>query len=153
PGSAEATKVFSQSTAFQSKDVLTAVVVYERGSGLTAADRAKVAADIGRFAGIPHATKILGPVPAKDGQALQVLVPVDLGAEAWQNAPPAMDRVRAIANADRAGLSTAFTGPLAFAADSTNAFKGTDGALLFGTILVVIVLLLITYRSPILWIL
>jgi RND superfamily putative drug exporter len=153
PGSAEATKVFTQSGAFQSKDVFTAVVVYERPSGLTAADRAKVNADLGRFAGVPHAGRVLGPVAAKDGRALQVLVPVDLGSGGWKDAPAAVDRIRSIANADRAGLNTALTGPLVFASDSTDAFKGIDGALLFGTVLVVIALLLITYRSPVLWIL
>jgi putative drug exporter of the RND superfamily len=39
------------------------------------------------------------------------------------------------------------------AADSGAAFKGIDGTLLFSTIGVVIVILLLTYRSPILWVL
>ena len=44
-------------------------------------------------------------------------------------------------------------GPLGTAADSAKSFKGINGTLLFATLAVVIVLLLITYRSPVLWLL
>ena len=39
------------------------------------------------------------------------------------------------------------------AADSAEAFGGIDGILLVSTLLVVILILLVTYRSPVLWIL
>ena len=45
------------------------------------------------------------------------------------------------------------TGPFGIAADSASAFEGIDGALLFATIGVVVIILLITYRSPMLWLL
>ena len=45
------------------------------------------------------------------------------------------------------------TGPLGFAADSASAFEGIDGTLLFATLGVVIIILLLTYRSPVLWLL
>jgi hypothetical protein len=44
-------------------------------------------------------------------------------------------------------------GPLGNAADSSEAFAGIDTTLLYAALAVVIVLLLITYRSPILWLL
>jgi RND superfamily putative drug exporter len=50
-------------------------------------------------------------------------------------------------------MSVHITGPLGNAADSGNAFKGIDGTLLFSALAVVIVLLLLTYRSPVLWLL
>ena len=53
PGAAESTKVLDVQERFQSPNIITGVVVYERASGLTAADRAKAAADARRFAGIP----------------------------------------------------------------------------------------------------
>ena len=43
------------------------------------------------------------------------------------------------------------TGPVGYAADSSEAFSGIDGKLLYSAMAVVIVILLITYRSPILW--
>ena len=54
---------------------------------------------------------------------------------------------------DHQGLTVHIAGPLGYAADSGKAFKGIDGTLLFSALAVVIVLLLITYRSPVLWLL
>ena len=51
------------------------------------------------------------------------------------------------------GLRVYVTGPAASAADSVKIFKGIDSTLLYATLAVVIVLLLLTYRSPILWLL
>ena len=45
------------------------------------------------------------------------------------------------------------TGPLGNASDSENAFKGIDGTLLYSAIAVVVVILLLTYRSPFVWLL
>ena len=45
------------------------------------------------------------------------------------------------------------TGPAASAADEIKIFKGIDTTLLFATLAVVIGLLLLTYRSPVLWLL
>ena len=71
PGAAESTKVLNVQARFQSPNVITGVVVYERASGLTAADRAKAAADARRFAGIPGVVPgtVVGPIPSADGKA------------------------------------------------------------------------------------
>jgi RND superfamily putative drug exporter len=50
-------------------------------------------------------------------------------------------------------MTVHIAGPLGTAADSANSFKGIDSTLLFATLAVVIGLLLITYRSPVLWLL
>src|SRR5450755_3846018 len=52
PAQAESTRVLSLQARFQSPDIFTAVVVYDRPSGLTSADRVKAAADASRFAGV-----------------------------------------------------------------------------------------------------
>ena len=55
-------------------------------------------------------------------------------------------------NADHpAGIRVQVTGPLAIQADLASVFKGADVTLLLVTVAVVGVLLLITYRSPVLW--
>src|SRR5262249_39396400 len=54
---------------------------------------------------------------------------------------------------DSAGLSVYVGGPAASAADQIKIFKGIDTTLLYATLAVVIVLLLLTYRSPVLWLL
>ena len=60
--------------------------------------------------------------------------------------------LRAEALADLpSGLETATTGPEAFLVDVSGVFKGANFTLLGTTALVVMLLLLITYRSPVLW--
>ena len=63
------------------------------------------------------------------------------------------ESLRAIANSGDHQLSAHVTGPLGTAADSSDAFAGIDGTLLYAALGVVIVLLLLTYRSPVLWLL
>src|SRR3954454_2834016 len=50
PGAAESTKALDRLVAFQPSDVIDGQIVYSRDSGLTAADKAKVAADVKAFA-------------------------------------------------------------------------------------------------------
>ena len=152
PGSAESTKVLEIQQSFQSPDALPAVVVYERAGGLTAADRAKAAADAGQFVTFEGVQgKPAGPIPSQDGQALQTVLTVDLGPNGWEKAPGLVDQLRDVAGSS--GMSVHITGPLGFAADSASAFEGIDSTLLFATLGVVILILLLTYRSPVLWLL
>jgi putative drug exporter of the RND superfamily len=155
PASAESTQVLQFQSSVQPPNVTAAVVVYDRPSGITAADKAKAADDAARFASVPGAVRaqITGPVPAADGRAIQTVVPVDLGKDGWNAASPAADSLRAIANSGADGLAVHITGPLGTAADSNDAFSGIDGPLLYAALGVVIVLLLVTYRSPVLWVL
>jgi RND superfamily putative drug exporter len=153
PAQAESTRVLALQSQFLSPNVFPAVVVYDRPGGLTAADRAKATADAGRFRSVAGVVpgQVQGPFTARDGQAIQTVVPVDLGTDGWNKAGPAVDSLRAIAGASGQGLTVHITGPLGTAADSAKSFKGIDSTLLFATLGVVIVLLLFTYRSPVLW--
>src|SRR6266516_2898313 len=155
PANAESTKVLDLQSKFQSPNVFTAVVVYDRAAGLTAADRAKAVADARGFASIAGvvAGQIIGPYNARDGKAIETVVPVDLGSKGWDGAAAAADSLRNVARANADGLTVHVTGPLGVAADSSEAFKGIDSTLLYATLAVVIVLLLLTYRSPVLWLL
>jgi RND superfamily putative drug exporter len=155
PAKAESTKVLDVQSRFQSPNIFTAVVVYDRPSGLTSADKAKAAADARRFASVAGVVRnqLTGPVLSTDGKALETIVPVNLGSNGWNGAAAAATTLRTIAQANGSGLSSHIAGPLGNAADSANAFKGIDGILLYSTLAVVIVLLLITYRSPVLWLL
>ena len=155
PAKAESTKVLDLQSRFHSPDIFTGVVVYDRPSGLTSADRAKAVADAGRFgrvAGVVHG-QVAGPFVARDGNAIETIVPVNLGSKGWNGAAAVATALRGIASARADGLAVHIAGPLGSAADSANSFKGIDGTLLAATLVVVIVLLLITYRSPVLWIL
>src|SRR5499426_4278620 len=85
PANAESTKVLDVQSRFQSPNIFPAVIVYERASGLTAADRAKAAADARSFAGL-HGVgpgQVVGPVLSADGKAMQTIVSVNLGKQGW----------------------------------------------------------------------
>ena len=155
PASAESTKVLNAQARFQSPNIYTGVVVYQRASGLTAADRAKAAADARQFAGIQGVVpgQVIGPIPSADGQAMQTILQVNLGSQGWNKAATAAGSIRAIAASGANGLAFHITGPLGNAADNSKVFQGIDSTLLFAAVGVVIVILLITYRSPVLWLL
>jgi putative drug exporter of the RND superfamily len=155
PAKAESTKVVNLQSTFQSPNLFTGVVVYSRPSGLTAADRSKAASDARSFAGVSGVVRnqIVGPVVARDGKAIETIVPVNLGKKGWNGASAATGSLRSIARSDASGMSIHIAGPLGSASDSAKSFKGIDGVLLYATLAVVIALLLITYRSPSLWLL
>jgi putative drug exporter of the RND superfamily len=155
PAKAESTKVLNIQSKVQSPNDFPAVVVYYRPGGLTAADRAKASADFGRFAAVHGVVpgKPLGPFPSADGKALESVVNVNLGSNGWSKAGAAVTSLGDIARSGDPGLHAYITGPLGNAADSSKAFKGIDTTLLFAALGVVIVLLLLTYRSPVLWLL
>ncbi|MGW6916204.1 MMPL family transporter [Kitasatospora sp. NPDC054939] len=154
PGSAESTIVLQEQRAFQPVETLQAVVVYERTGGITAADRVEAARDAAAFLSAPHVVgPVSGPVVSTDGEAMQTVVPVDIGTGGWEDLQPAVDSLRATAADQDLGMTTHVTGPAGVGADQAEAFAGIDDTLLFATVAVVIVLLLLTYRSPVLWLL
>ncbi len=155
PPRAESTQVLNLRSEVISPNVYPAVVVYDRLSGVTAADKAKAAADAARFTHVAGVVRgqVTGPITSADGKAIETIVAVNLGSSGWSAAAPAADSLRAIATSGADGLTVHIAGPLGTAADSSNSFKGIDGTLLYAALAVVIVLLLITYRSPVLWLL
>ncbi len=155
PAGAESTKVLNVQAHFQSPNIFPAVVVYQRASGLTAADRAKAAADAKNFAALPGVGpgQVAGPIPSADGKAIQTIIQVNLGNNGWNGAAKAADSIRVITALNANGLTSHLTGPLGYAADNSKVFNGIDSTLLYATLAVVIVILLITYRSPVLWLL
>jgi len=155
PASAESVKVFNVQSRFQSPDTYPGVVVYYRASGITPADRAKAAADSRRFAAIHGVVPgtVVGPIGSADGKALQTLVSVNVGSKGWNGAAAPVTSMREIAAAGANGLISHVTGVLGNAADNAKVFKGISSTLLYAALAVVIVILLFTYRSPVLWLL
>jgi putative drug exporter of the RND superfamily len=151
PASAESTQELNLQAKFTSPNLNPAVVVYTRPSGITAADLRKAKADARRFAALPAVDgRVTGPIPSRDHQALETIIGADLGYNA--NISGFISGVNASAAGDP-GLAVHVTGPAASAADEIKIFKGIDTTLLFATLGVVIGLLLLTYRSPVLWLL
>jgi RND superfamily putative drug exporter len=157
PHNAESTQVVELAKRFTPSDIFPALVVYERPDGtITAADQAKVAADVQRFAGVQDVTgRVVGPIPSQDRKALQVVVPIKVVEEGngWEQLAPRIDQMRSIAKADAGGLAVYVTGPAGSFADFADVFSGFDATLLYITAAIVMVILLLTYRSPVLWLL
>ncbi|MEV0030953.1 MMPL family transporter [Nocardia sp. NPDC050793] len=125
------------------------VVVYHRASGITETDRATAAA---HYAALRAKYGAQGgperPLPSDDGQAL--MYPVAVG-ESHGESAEYIAEFRAMVTEHPAGLTVQVTGPGALQADFEGAFEGVDERLLLVTALVVTVILLLTYRSPLLW--
>ena len=152
PSSAESTQELNEQNLFQSKNLNPALVVYVRDSGVTAADLAKAKADARYFASLPAVNgRVTPPVVSADHKAIQTVVGADLGYNS--DIGGFVTNVKNAASSGSAGLSVYVGGPAASAADQIKIFKGIDTTLLFATLAVVIVLLLLTYRSPVLWVL
>ncbi len=150
PGNAESTKALDRMSGFQDQNAIPTAVVYENKDGLTPDNLAAARQDAKEFADIEGVTgKVIGPIPSQDGQAAQTLVTFNFGKDGWNKMPDASDAIRSIA--DDGGMSVHVAGQGGQAADSAEAFGGIDGILLFSTLGVVILILLITYRSPVLW--
>jgi RND superfamily putative drug exporter len=153
PKHAESTQALNLTGKFRPTEIVPTIVVYTRLGGITAADRAKATADARAFAHAPRVEgKVSGPVPSRDGKALSTVVNLTLGKAGWNGLPAAVDHLRAIAKADAGRLSAHVTGPGGYTADESKIF-GSGGKLLGVTAIIVIIILLLTYRSPLLWIL
>ena len=155
PASAESGKVLSVQSRLQPPNTYSGVVVYYRAAGLTGADRVKAAADARRFAGLHGVLhgQVAGPIPSADGTAMETIVPVDVGTQGWNGAIDPIAAMRTIAGAGPSGLASHVTGQLGYAADNAKAYRGLNSTLLVAALAVVIAILLISYRSPVLWLL
>ena len=124
-----------------------AVVLFSRtGEPLTEQDRAVVQE---RAAAVSNGAE-LPVVPSSDGTSAIVVVPVD--ANNGPDSARLITELRGTVKADLPdGLTAQVTGPAAVQADLAGVFEGANTRLLITTASIVAVLLVLTYRSPILW--
>jgi RND superfamily putative drug exporter len=151
PAGAESAQARELLAQFPDGDVAPVIAVFSRdGAPLSPADLAGATAAAERLGAAAHAdTPQL--VPSSDGAAAIVSVPLRADVPTAQTAAT-LDRLREAARADLPpGLDVQLTGGPAFGADIAAAFDGADFRLLAVTVAVVAVLLLLTYRSPVLW--
>ncbi|MFD4696823.1 MMPL family transporter [Streptomyces niveus] len=160
PASADSTHVEKVRQELPGGETTDVIVVYHRDGGLTAADR--TAAD-GQLARIAAEQKLTAPpkgIPSKDGTTLMYPIasaaPTGPGADKEAAQKAFVEDVRAIATTDGSGTSGGLDievgGAGALMADMESVFESIDGTLMIATVLVVAFLLIITYRSPFLWI-
>lgn len=148
PANAESTQVHDIADRVPGTENDEVLVVYRRPSGLNSEDRQAVNRQHDVLArefdvGMP-------PVPSDDDTALMYAVSQPATGDEEATAE-FVERVRAVTDGSPAGLSTEVTGPTAVSADISAVFEGIDTTLLLVTVLVVALLLILTYRSPFLW--
>ncbi|MGY2055427.1 MMPL family transporter [Nocardia gipuzkoensis] len=151
PSSAESARVEQALGEFPDAGTAAAIIVVTRADGgeLTEDDRAATAAAVARTSGRTPGPGDLLAAPDRKAAIGQVPVNADLSGFALT------DRIQEIRAAAREGLpeglSLQVTGGPAFGADIADSFSGANVTLLAVTAVVVAVLLIATYRSPVLW--
>lgn len=154
PASSQARQVSELLKTFPSANSTAGILVWTRtdGGALTAADRAAITERTAQLSTVSTAPAATRATFSADGTAALTAVPLDFAAATADLAGTAKE-LRNLASAGLPpGLIAALTGPVGFSADIQNAFAGADFRLLLITVLIVAVLLIVTYRSPVLWI-
>lgn len=155
PEGKQSTRVTELMDRFVSGRAESAIIVFERpDAALDAADRQALDAVRGTVTSRQHINDVPPIGYADDGRAALLIVPLepDLPDEVRD---AIVDELRAVLRTGSVlpdGLTAQVTGGAAFGRDISAAFAGADVTLLISTAIVVALLLLITYRSPILWI-
>jgi RND superfamily putative drug exporter len=202
PGDAESTKALTATEDLQGGELAPAVIVYERRSGLTPADRQKIQEDVERlttkrFPGVvpdgataaaggeaggssegpapeggqpptdqgalpegcggPTTTipgqpedyaPFVGPVCSEDGRAAIVTAYIKGNGEGDTILDP-VQFWRDTVSDPGGGLQVKITGGAGYGADAIEIFESINGTLLLAAVTLVIVLLILIYRSPI----
>ncbi|MCG6566085.1 MMPL family transporter [Tessaracoccus sp. ZS01] len=147
PAGAESTRVDERYLDFVDSDTLPAIVIFTAEDPLTEAqlaDLGALAQKLGEERSVLSTSPLL---PSEDGQAAQLFLGVDPDLEQGE----AVSELRETLSAETpAGVEQHVTGPAGFTADIADAFSGIDGLLLLVALGVVLVILLIVYRSLIL---
>ncbi|MFD6332113.1 MMPL family transporter [Streptomyces niveus] len=160
PASADSTHVEKVRQELPGGETTDVIVVYHRDGGLTAADRTVADEQLARIAAEQKLTAPPKGIPSKDGTTLMYPIasaaPTGPGADKEAAQKAFVEDVRAIATTDDSGTSGGLDievgGAGALMADMESVFESIDGTLMIATVLVVAFLLIITYRSPFLWI-
>ncbi|RIK17782.1 MAG: hypothetical protein DCC50_00665 [Acidobacteria bacterium] len=152
PATSESTVVSDLVQELPGADVQTLVVVATRddGAALTGTDQ-KGLADLAATLPAAQGERAFGPIMSEDGQAGMIQVPVRVDTTDNDELRTVVDGVRAaVAEGLPAGLEAQTTGGPAFGADIAASFDGANLTLLLVTVGIVGLLLLLTYRSPVL---
>jgi RND superfamily putative drug exporter len=154
PSWAQSSKVTELQKDLPGADATSAIVLYQSDVALTESDKTYIAEAQSRLMTFSNAPAQFAPPASysEDGTTALLVVPL----EKTDQTEEISTRVSEMRDESRIGipsnLKTFLTGPEGFQADIAGVFAGADITLLATTGMVVIVLLLITYRSPILWI-
>ncbi|MER7559775.1 MMPL family transporter [Nocardioides sp. NPDC126508] len=146
PVRSESTQVSELLEEFPGADRQATLVVATRADG----DELS-ADDLAGLGPVAEAAGAAEPMVSADGRAAVLSAPITVGADNAETAAAIKALRTDIAAQAPDGITLEVTGGPAFGADMASAFDGADVTLLLVTIGIVALLLIITYRSPVLW--
>ena len=156
PAKAESVEAIEELEGFPSGDIAEAITVFSREGGLNTSDREFI--EEIRAAIAANAREGVGetgdPIVSGDGSSALLITPItveDGTNEAGELLGDATDDIKAELEGAPDGLEAKVSGPAGFAADAIAVFDSINGALLYATAILVLVLLIVIYRSPIFW--
>jgi putative drug exporter of the RND superfamily len=165
PANAESVETIDRLDGFPSEGEADAITVFHREGGLTAEDRAaiqRVRATVndrvrtqinaerpGTVA--KTAPTVISPDGATALLVTPITVPENAGADVEDLLTDTPEDIRGELTSLPGGLEAKVTGPAGFAADAVAVFDDINSTLLLATASLVLVLLIIIYRSPIFW--
>jgi putative drug exporter of the RND superfamily len=159
PGSADSTKVANEQEKFSNIQSIPGFIVYQHDGGLTTADKQWIQGNIDKFRSIKGVSAdevSRAPQYSANGEVANLSVPL-VGKENGKSVkgPDLVDTEKALLKAARdgapAGLEVHSAGAGGVIAAFIDAFSGLDSTLLIAAGSVVVAILLVVYRSPILW--
>lgn len=154
PGSSESVHELTLAKKFPSGERFAAITVVERDGGLNAGDLAAIAGVKASLAANPPVTGKPPVITQLSPNRTTALIIVNLnphGKETLLKDSVGQTEAR-MAPLKARGLTVKVSGPAGFSRDAVNVFSGINGTLLIATGLLVFVLLIVIYRSPIFWV-
>ena len=154
PGDAESVQALEAIEQFPDGQVAAAVTVIARDGGLTAEDRQEAEAFAQDLSDDPPiiTAGTEGPIQSEDGEAVLVITQVRDTGGTGEDFLDSVSDIRDRAHALRGGgRQVEVTGAAGFGADAIEVFGDINGRLLFAAGGLVLILLIIIYRSPIFW--
>ncbi|MDQ3676925.1 MAG: MMPL family transporter [Actinomycetota bacterium] len=152
PGDAESTKALETTERLRGGEKAAIVVVYHRDGGLKLSDRRRINADRAKLnkLELPSTSRFGLQVKSPDKTTAIVQAQITVDGESDTILDP-VDAVRDRASDPGGGLEVKVTGPAGYSADAIKVFEEIDSNLLLAGFVLVLILLIGIYRSPIFW--
>src|SRR4051794_11138462 len=153
PGDAESLKALDAIKQLPGGELAPAVIVFERPGGFTDADRQRIADTQARLDAnrLPLVLEAQKPVFSPNGKSALIIQPVQPGDGTGDKFKDAVQSIRDRSGESSGGLEVKLTGAAGYSLDAIKVFGGVNGPLLLVAATIVLVLLIIIYRSPIFW--
>src|SRR3954447_10354712 len=153
PSDAESVKALDAVKRFPGGELAPAVIVYERRGGLTDADKARIDETVDKLNADrkPLVLEAQPPVFSENGASAIIVQPVQPGDGSGDTFQNAVQSIRDRIGEPDKGLEVRLTGAAGFSLDAIKVFGGVNGTLLYAAGGIVLILLIIIYRSPVFW--